>query len=308
MIVVAGPTASGKSALAFALADALGGVIINADALQCYRDLRILTARPDAAAERQVPHRLYGFLDARERGSAAHWRTRALAEIAEAASGGRLPILVGGTGLYLRALEKGLAPIPEIPGEIRTEAIELYRELGGGAFRERLAELDPASARRLFPGDKQRLIRAFEVARATGVPISDWQRQPAAPSALRIGMILLAPPREELYAACNARLARMIEAGALDEAAKIAARRLDPGLPAMKAVGLPELLAHLRGEMSLDAAISAAQRATRRYAKRQMTWFRHQAAPDLTLTAQFSESLLQCSRYFIDRFLLTGPN
>ena len=307
MIVVAGPTASGKSALALALADSLGGVIINADSMQCYRDLRILTARPDAAAEQQVPHRLYGFLDASERGSAAQWRTLALTEIAAATSAGRLPILVGGTGLYLRALEKGLAPIPEIPGEIRSEAVELHRKLGGAVFRERLARLDPAAARRLSPGDKQRLIRAFEVARATGIPISQWHHRRISQPGLRIGTILLVPPRKRLYAACDTRFARMVEGGAVDEAARIAARGLDPDLPAMKALGLPELLSHLRGEMPLDAAINAAQRATRRYAKRQMTWFRHQTTPGLTLAAQFSESLLRCSRHFVEGFLLTVP-
>jgi len=307
IIVVAGPTASGKSALTLALADALGGVIINADSMQCYGDLHILTARPGKAAERQVPHRLYGFLDAGERGSVGHWRALALTEIAAATSSGRLPILVGGTGLYLRALQKGLAPIPEIPVTTRREAIELHRTLGGVAFRDRLSELDPASARRLFPGDKQRLIRAFEVARATGVPIGQWQQQPGPPPTHRIGTILLAPSREQLYAACNARFVRMIKAGALDEARRIAARGLDPELPAMKAVGLPELLSHLREEIPLDAAINAAQRATRRYAKRQVTWFRHQTAPGITLTAQFSESLLRCSRHFVEEFLLTEP-
>jgi len=307
VIVVAGPTASGKSALALALADALGGIIINADSLQCYRDLRILTARPGEAAERQVQHRLYGFLDAGERGSAAQWRALALDEIAAASRGGRLPILVGGTGLYLRVLEDGLPPIPEIPVTTRREAIELHRALGGVAFRDRLSELDPAAARRLSPGDKHRLIRAFEVARATGIPISQWQQQRISQPRLRIGTILLVPPRKRLYAACDARFTRMIAAGAVAEAARIAARDLDPDLPAMKALGLPELLSHLRGQMPLDAAINAAQRATRRYAKRQMTWFRHQTMPGLTLTAQFSESLLRCSCHFIEGFLLTGP-
>jgi tRNA dimethylallyltransferase len=308
VIVIAGPTASGKSALALALADALGGAIINADSLQCYRYLRILTARPDEAAERRVPHRLYGFLDASERGSAAYWRALALDEIAAATSAGRLAILVGGTGLYLRTLAEGLAPIPEIPQVFREEAIELYRELGGVAFRARLAQLDPAAARRLSSGDKQRLIRAFEVVRATGVPIGDWQQQPHPELAHhRVGTILLAPPRDRLYAACDARFARMMQAGALDEAARIYARGLDPDLPAMKALGLPELLSHLRGEISLGAAVTAAQRATRRYAKRQMTWFRHQTTPDLILDAQFSESLLRYSRHFIEEFLLTRP-
>jgi tRNA dimethylallyltransferase len=287
------------------LADAVGGTIINADSLQSYRDLRILTARPDKVAEARVPHRLYGFLDAAERGSAARWRALALDEIARATEAGSIPILVGGTGLYLRAIKEGLAPVPEIPGEIRQEAVELHRVLGGPAFRERLAGLDPAAAQRLFPGDKQRLIRAFEVVRATGVTIGAWQQQATAEHPYRFGTILLTPPRDRLYAACNARLVQMIEAGALAEAAAFAARRLDPSLPAMKAVGLPELLSHLSGDVPLDAALAAAQRATRRYAKRQMTWFRHQASPNLILTAQLSESLLRCSRHFIDQFLLT---
>jgi tRNA dimethylallyltransferase len=307
VLVIAGPTASGKSALALELAELCGGTIINADSLQIYRDLQILTARPDQTAQARVPHRLYGFLDAGERGSAARWRTLALDAIAEATSACRLPILVGGTGLYLRAIEDGLAPIPEIPAEIRQEAIELHRELGGVGFRERLTRLDPAAAQRVFPGDKQRLVRAFEVVRATGVPIRTWQQQTKSEPAYRFGTILLAPPRQGLYTACNSRLIQMIEAGALTEAKAIEVRRLDPSLPAMKAVGLPELLSYLRGDILLGTAIAAAQRATRRYAKRQMTWFRHQMTPDLVLDAQFSESLLHCSRHFIDRFLLTGP-
>lgn len=285
----------------------MGGVVINADSLQCYRDLRILTARPGEAAERRVPHRLYGFLDAGERGSVARWRALVIAEIAAATKAGRLPIVAGGTGLYLRALEHGLAPVPDIPDEIRQEAIGLHRALGGTEFHERLAQLDPAAAHRLLPGDKQRLIRAFEVVLATGVPIGDWQRRAGHPPAYRFGTILLAPPRERLYAACDARFAQMIESGGLAEAAALAGRGIDPDLPAMKAVGLPELLSHLRGEMQLDDAITAAKRATRRYAKRQITWFRHQATPDLILNAQFSESLLRCSRHFINRFLLTTP-
>ena len=306
VLVIAGPTASGKSALALELADSLGGVVINADSLQCYRDLRILTARPDESAERRVPHRLYGFLDAAERGSAARWRALALDEIAAATDAQRLPILVGGTGLYLRTLAEGLAPVPEIPEEIRQEAIGLHRALGGIAFRERLAQFDPMAAQRLFPRDKQRLIRAFEVVRATGLPLGVWQQRPHPDNSYRFANILLAPPRTLLYDACNARFAWMIEAGALAESAALAARGLNPDLPVMKALGLPELLSHLRGETQLDEAVAAAQRATHRYAKRQMTWFRHQTTPDLILEAQFSESLLRCSRHFIDEFLLTG--
>jgi tRNA dimethylallyltransferase len=305
VVIVAGPTASGKSALALDLAAALGGTVINADSQQVYRDLRILSARPDAAATARVPHRLYGYLDAAEGGSAGQWRALALAEISAAHHDGRLPVLVGGSGLYLRALQYGLAAVPPVPPEIRAETAALYEQLGGGGFRERLAALDPTAAARLPPGDRQRLMRAFEVVRATGIPIGLWRaRQPAA-APYRFASILLMPPRDALYAACDARFAAMIAAGGLDEARVLADRRLDPGLPAMKAVGIPELLRHLRGEIPLGEAVALAQRATRRYAKRQVTWFHHQMRPDLLFTEKFSESLLRCSRHFIDRFLLT---
>jgi tRNA dimethylallyltransferase len=305
VIIIAGPTASGKSALALDLAAALDGTIINADSLQIYRDLRILSARPDETAIAGVPHRLYGYLDAAERGSVGSWRVLALCEIAASHRAGRLPIVVGGTGLYLRALQHGLASIPAIPAAIRAEALELYRTLGGASFREHLAALDSASATRLPPGDRQRLMRAWEVVRATGRPIGEWHSGAASASPYRFASVLLAPPREALYAACNARFLGMIAKGALDEAAALGVRGLDPGLPAMKAVGVPELLRHWRGEITLDQAVAAAQRATRRYAKRQMTWFRHQMVPDLVLDAQLSESLLRCLRHFIDHFLLT---
>jgi tRNA dimethylallyltransferase len=292
--------------LALGLADIFGGIVINADSMQIYRDLRILTARPDPIAEAQAPHRLYGFLEAAERGSAARWRALALDEIAAARRAGRLPILVGGTGLYLRALEKGLAPVPEIPEQIRGEAIDRYRLLGGVEFRERLAQLDPDGARRLPPGDRQRLVRAWEVVRATGRTLGAWQQGLHPSSPYRFRMILLMPPREELYAACGARFVRMIEAGALAEVAALAARGLDPDLPAMKALGVPELMRHLRGEMRLDAAVAAAQRATRQYAKRQMTWFRHQTTPELSLDEQYSQDLLRRSADFVRAFVLTG--
>jgi tRNA dimethylallyltransferase len=305
VIVIAGPTASGKSALALEIAAAPGGTIINADSLQAYRDLPILSAQPGKAATARVPHRLYGFLDAAERGSVGLWRELALAEIAAVHRGGGLPIVVGGTGLYLRALQHGLAAIPAIPPAIRAEAAELYRTLGGATFRQRLGELDPSEAARLPAGDRQRLVRAFEVVCATGMPIGEWRKARVQPAPYRFATILLMPPRAALYAACDARLLAMIAAGGLDEARALAARGLSPDLPAMKALGIPELLRHLRGEIDLDAAILTAQRATRRYAKRQITWFRHQASADLVLNEQFSESLLRCSRHFIDHFLLT---
>jgi tRNA dimethylallyltransferase len=306
VLVIAGPTASGKSALALELADAFGGTVINADSQQIYRDLRVLTARPDAAAEQRVPHRLYGVLDAAERGSVADWRALALDEVAAATGAGRLPIVVGGTGLYIRALENGLAPVPEIPEAVRHEARELHRELGGVAFREKLARLDPAGAKRLFPGDRQRLVRAYEVVRATGIPLSDWQRRPYPSSPHRFFTILFMPPRETLYANCDARFVRMIEEDALGEVGALDRRGLDPDLPAMKAVGVPEILRYLRGEMPLEAAITAGQQATRRYAKRQMTWFRHQTAPDVTFTEQFSLDLLPSSLRFVRDSVLTA--
>jgi tRNA dimethylallyltransferase len=288
-----------------ALAAHYRGTVVNADALQCYRDLHILSARPSAADEARAPHRLYGFLDAAERGSAARWRGLALTEIAASLDAGRLPILVGGTGLYLRALREGLAPVPDIPPAIRAEAAEHYSRLGGAAFRAELARFDPVSAERLPPGDKTRLTRAWEVVRTTGTSIGDWRRREAAPAPYRFATLLLAPPRGALYAACDARFAAMIAAGGLTEAAALLARDLNPELPAMKAVGLPELFRHLRGELPLAEAIAAAQQATRRYAKRQTTWFRHQLDADLTCVEQYSESFLRCSRHFIDRFLLT---
>jgi tRNA dimethylallyltransferase len=305
-VIVAGPTASGKSALALELAAALDGTIINADSQQIYRNLEILSARPDAAAMRRVPHRLYGFLDAAERGSVGRWRTLALAEIAAAQVRRSLPFLVGGTGLYLRAIQHGLAAVPPIPAAIRAEAAALYDELGGPAFRERLMALDPAAASRLPSGDRQRLLRAWEVVRATGQPLGDWQRGGAEPSPYRFATVLLMPPREALYAACDARFAAMIAKGGVEEAAALVVRGLAPDLPAMKAVGVPELLRHLRGETSLTEAVASGQRATRRYAKRQVTWFRHQIVPDLILDQQISEALLRQSRDFIERFRLTG--
>src|SRR5579863_7149226 len=202
VILIAGPTASGKSALALELAAAFEGTIINADSLQIYRDLRILSARPDETAVGRAPHRLYGYQDAAERGSAGIWRALALAEIAASHRTGRLPIVVGGTGLYLRALQRGLASVPPIPAAIREEAATFHRSLGGAAFRERLRALDPVAAARLSAGDRQRLMRAWEVVRATGRPIGEWQAvtEPALP--YRFASLLVAPPREALYAAC----------------------------------------------------------------------------------------------------------
>jgi len=310
VVIVAGPTASGKSALALALAEECDGTIINADSMQVYRDLPVLTAQPGAVARARVPHRLYGVIDAAERCSAGRWRGLALVEIERAQAERRLPIVAGGTGLYLRALLEGLAPVPPVSAGAREAARALHTRLGGVAFREALAALDPETARRLEPGDTQRLIRAYEVAAATGRPLADWQREQGPPPGLTAAAILLLPPRPALYAACDARFVAMMERGALAEVEALLARQLDHSLPAVKAVGVAELADFLAGRSTREAAVAAAQQATRRYAKRQFTWFRHQL-PETehlqrhVIAAQFSESLLPEIFSFIRQFMLT---
>jgi tRNA dimethylallyltransferase len=277
VVVIGGPTASGKSGMALDIAEVLDGTVINADSMQLYRELDVITARPGADDLARVPHRLYGVLPATERGSAARWRDMALAEIAEAHAAGRLPVVVGGTGLYLRTLMEGLSAVPAIPDAVRAAAHARLRELGGVAFREELLRRDPDSSK-LNPGDTTRLTRAWEVLEATGQPLSFWQtRQPeGAPEGLAFHVLVLAPPRDALYANCDRRFVWMMEHGALEEARRIDALDLSPDLPAAKALGVPELRRHLHGELPLDEAIGLAQQSTRRYAKRQVTWFRHQ--------------------------------
>ncbi|WP_332768387.1 tRNA (adenosine(37)-N6)-dimethylallyltransferase MiaA [Phenylobacterium sp.] len=275
--LIAGPTASGKSALALRLAETIGGEIINADALQLYADLRVLSARPSPEEEAQAPHHLFGVADAGDGWSVGRWVRAATGVLNEIAGRGRPAVVVGGTGLCFSALTLGLADIPAVPRETRDQAQAEFEGLGENAFRARLADRDPAAAARIAPGDRQRLVRAWEVFAATGTALSDWQGQTRpvlAAEAWRA--VALEPPREALYARCDARLAAMIGQGALDEVAALAARNLSPDLPAMKAVGYRELAAHLRGETSLETAITAAQRETRRYAKRQSTWLRGQ--------------------------------
>ena len=287
--LIAGPTASGKSALAVALARREGGEVVNADSMQLYADLRVLTARPSAQEAAQAPHHLYGIADAADAWSAGRWLAAATATLAEIAARGRTAVVVGGTGLYFRALTQGLADIPPVPAEVRA-AVEARFDAGGeAAFRQALRGHDPAAEARIFPGDRQRLVRALAVAEASGRSLSGWQAQtrpPLAPDAYRA--LVLEPPRPALYARCDARLAAMVGAGALDEARALLARGLDPGLPLMKAVGLRELGRHLSGELSLDQATRLAAQETRRYAKRQLTWFRNQT-PDWPRLAGFGE-------------------
>lgn len=275
-ILIAGPTASGKSGLALAIARAFTGTVINADALQVYRDLKILSARPRKDDERTAPHRLYGILPANERCSAGAWRALALAEIAMARAAGRLPVLVGGSGLYLKALEQGLAAIPQVPEALRAEGEAMYARLGGTGFRAALVARDPTSAR-LAANDRQRLVRAWEVLEASGRSLASWQAEqaPTTPAVRWLRLVLL-PPRERLYEACGRRFRAMVEAGALDEVRALLALGIDARLPVMKAVGVPELGRHLAGEIDLETAIVQGEGATRRYAKRQTTWLRGQ--------------------------------
>lgn len=309
IVLIGGPTASGKSALALAIAEEFAGTVINADSMQVYRDLAILTARPGPVEEARAPHRLYGVLDAADPCSAARWRGMAEAEITAAVSCDSLPVLVGGTGLYFRALLDGLAEIPPIPAATRAEARRLHRLLGGSGFRACLAARDPTGAARLVPGDTQRLLRAYEVVAATGRPLADWQAaQTAGPRHADVAALLLMPQRPFLYAACETRFAAMAAAGGLDEVRALLARRLDPALPVMKAVGVRELALHLAGAVPLAEAVRLGQQATRRYAKRQITWFRHQMSGAQTIGTQFSESLLPEIFSFIRQFLLTTGN
>lgn len=283
IVLIGGPTASGKSALALALARRLAdkgskAVILNADALQLYRDLRVITARPGTQEEAEVTHRLYGVLDAGERGSVASWLELIREEIETALGEGWVPLVVGGTGMYLHTLQNGLAQIPEIDPEVRAEAVLRHAELGGRAFRAELMKLDPVGTAKLYDGDTQRLIRAYEVVRGTGRPLYEWQAEQTdkPPAHWRFASFVVEPTRPILYANCDKRFDQMLDAGAMDEVKALAARNLAPELPAMKAVGVPELINVLKGTWTIDQAREKAQQATRNYAKRQLTWFRHQ--------------------------------
>ncbi|WP_170921156.1 tRNA (adenosine(37)-N6)-dimethylallyltransferase MiaA [Enhydrobacter aerosaccus] len=283
VVIVTGPTASGKSALALSLAEGRSGVVINADAMQTYDAFPILTAQPSAAERARAPHRLYGVLPLSETLSAARWRTLASDEIEHAQEQGRLPILCGGSGLYLRALMQGFSDIPEAPATLRVQANEDWQAMGAEAFRARLAQHDPAIVARLKPGDRQRHVRAWETWIGTGRPLSAWQETKGTPAPWRFVTILLAPERQWLRDRIEARFDAMLAAGVLDEVKAVLERHPDPSWPGLKAHGAPELFRYFRGDLSLDEARRIAIDHTRQYAKRQMTWFRHQMAPDLVL-------------------------
>ena len=298
-LILAGPTASGKSALALDLAERLGGAIINADSMQLYRELRILTARPTLADEARVPHRLYGIRAAAEAGNAAWWRSAALAAMADAVGAGRLPILTGGTGLYFSALTDGFAGIPAATAEARAEARTLLAELGAPALHGRLAAVDPTTAATLNPNDSQRVARAWEVWHSTGIGLTTWQAGRGEAAPYRFTAILLDPPRQHLRVAIASRLQSMLAEGALAEVRALLDLSLDPALPAMRAHGVAELAAYLSGESTLQEAARRTELATGQYTKRQATWFRHHALapPDRTRTIASrypeSEQLLQ---------------
>jgi tRNA dimethylallyltransferase len=277
-ILIAGPTASGKSALALRLAEKLGGTIVNADSMQVYRDLRVITARPSPEEEARVPHRLYGHVDASENYSVGRWCRDVGEALNEIATQGRVAILVGGTGLYFKALTSGLAAVPPIPAEIRSQVRARMASEGAAALHGELASLDPVTAQRLMLNDRSRISRALEVVLATGRSLSDWHREGLPPlvDSVRAAKVFLTCERKQLVARIEARFAAMLEAGALDEVRALERRQLDPLLPAMKAHGVPWLIRHFNGMISLDQAAAGAIMDTRRYAKRQLTWFRNQ--------------------------------
>jgi tRNA dimethylallyltransferase len=297
-ILIAGPTAGGKSALALAVAEEFAASIINADSMQVYRDLRIITARPTPAEEARVPHLLYGHVDAAENYSVGRWIVDARAAVAQVAGDGRLPVIVGGTGLYFRTLTQGLAAVPPIPASIRSAVRARLAAEGIASIYTDLRHRDPASARRLMPRDGARISRALEVVLATGRSLTDWHREgmPPALDAAAAVKLFLAVDRAELYRRIDARFEAMLAAGAIEEVRALGRRGLDPSLPAMKAHGVPALIRHLRNEITLEEAAEEARRDTRRYTRRQATWFRHQL-PDWTWVTP-DKALVEIRRAF----------
>lgn len=278
-ILIAGPTASGKTALAIALARRLGGVVVNADSMQVYRDLSILTARPTPEEEAAAPHRLFGHVDAAENHSVGRWMAEMGPELLRLRQSGALPVITGGTGLYFKALTDGLSAIPAVPEDIRTAVRAATQDVPPEQLHRELAARDPATAATLRPSDRQRIVRAIEVLQATGRPLTSFHggREGALLDGARCVKLFLAPEREPLYARIDGRFDAMVTLGALEEVRALARRRLDPALPAMRAHGVPWLIRALAGEMTLGEAIERAKADTRHYAKRQFTWFRHQA-------------------------------
>ena len=310
-LMIAGPTASGKSALALALAERVGGTIINTDSMQVYRELRVLTARPTQDDEAYVPHRLYGVRPAAQAGSVAWWREQALAAMDEARAAGRLPILTGGSGLYFAALTEGLADIPDPGPDARAEARRLVAEQGALALHASLMQVDPATAARLSPEDSQRVARAWEVWRGTGRSLSGWQSSRGTPAPWQFAAVQLDPPRELLRPAIASRFGKMLRDGALEEVRGLLALKLDPRLPVMRAHGVPELSRFLAGAISLAEAGQQTEQVTHQYTKRQATWFRNRPVANQTFTIrarwagseQFSQRERDDLFMFIERWV-----
>lgn len=293
-IMIAGPTASGKSQLAVDLACQLDGEVINADSMQLYADLSILTARPSKAEMQDIPHHLYGVLDGGHRASVAAWLELAATAMTAIRARGKMPIIIGGTGMYLDAAVNGIAPIPDVPATIHEDCMALFDAIGGAAFRQKLALHDPLVASRLADGDRQRLIRAMGVFNATGIALGQFQQaEHEGALAGRPVKIAMLPPRDVLYARIDARFDVMLEQGAMDEVRQLMSRQLDPSLPLMKALGVTALKAVLEQEMTVDEAAYIAKRDSRHYAKRQMTWLRNNYNAQITLNTKLSESFME---------------
>ena len=296
-VIICGPTGAGKSSLALNLAEKFEGVIINADSVQIYREIKILSGRPTSDDYRKAPHRLYGIMSIFKPCTLGIWRKMALEAIKECELSGRLPIICGGTGLYIKFLLNELSAIPEISPSIKLEAREKLKELGNENFRELLSKNDPASASRIKSGDTNRLLRAWEVFTATTKPLSYWHKKSRkAGSQHKFFKVCLMPERKALYSICDQRFLEFVEQGAVEEARAFDFITASPELPASKTLGLLELIKYTKGELELSDAVEQAQRATRRYAKRQLTWFRHQLDEDFLIQN------LSCSKTVTDCF------
>lgn len=278
VIILTGPTASGKSSLGIRWAQRLNGVIINSDSQQVYQELRVLSARPSVEEEALVPHKLYGFRSILDPYSANLWRIDALQEIDKALEQGQVPILVGGTGFYIRALTQGLSPLPSIPADVRQKGVDLYDSLGPQQFHQKLATIDPQMAQKLMPNDRQRCVHAWEVYQVSGKTLTQWQSEPlqGVRDDLFFYIFVLHPERSMLYDKINRRFDQMMEWGAMDEVEHVHDLNPDPLLPGIKACGLPALRAYLDGDMPWHKALNLGKKQTRHYAKRQLTWMRNQ--------------------------------
>lgn len=310
VVIIAGPTASGKTGLALKVAEQFKGEVVNADSMQVYQELSVLTARPGADETARVPHHLFGCMSAAERCSAGKWLTMAQSAIKDIHQRGALPVVTGGTGLYLKALTQGLASVPQVPPEMIASITAHLEDIGGDAFKAELAAVDSETAARLPASDRQRLIRAAAVFAATGRTLTSWQQeQPEAPGYdARYLNIVLMPPREDMYAAIDARFDEMMSAGAMAEAEAFAKLGLPGDLPASRAVGVSELLRVIKGEWALEFAIEKAKTASRHLAKRQITWFKRQIHTDLLVSEKYSERNNEKIFSFIREFLLTPPD